>query len=67
MERRSEQRVQVLNEIEQTLETYCSDCFVYRYHRKDFGRTHAHKFCLSSCTVGSGLKELGDRLQKNKE
>ncbi|WP_019241920.1 MULTISPECIES: zinc-finger domain-containing protein [Bacillus] len=60
------ERKELLEQVEETLTMYCTDCFLYRYHRKEFGRNKAHQFCLSSCTVGEKLRTFGISLnQKN--
>ena len=61
---RKESRQSVLNEVERTLEQYCSGCFLYSHNRKERGRAGAHKFCLSSCTVGEKLRQFGEQLKK---
>lgn len=63
MKRQNTVRVKVLDEIDKNLQTYCFGCFLYSHHKKDGGRTQAHQFCLSQCTVGKQLKELGDKLK----
>ncbi|MFS0781487.1 zinc-finger domain-containing protein [Bacillus sp. 1P06AnD] len=57
-------RTDILKQLESTLSTYCSGCFLYAQNRKDVGRAKAHQFCLSSCTVGEQLKEIGNELLK---
>ncbi|WP_409298181.1 zinc-finger domain-containing protein [Peribacillus sp. SCS-26] len=56
-------RKDICSEVDTMLEDYCKDCFLKAHHRKEKGRTFAHKFCISQCTVGEKLKELGDRLK----
>ena len=58
------ERKLLLQQVEQTLNT-CSGCFLYVHHKREWGRTNAHSYCLSSCTVGQQLKILGDRLNQN--
>jgi hypothetical protein len=52
----------VYSEMEAVLEDYCKDCFLYSTLRKEKGRNYAHKFCISQCTVGEKLKEIGNKL-----
>ncbi|WP_409301275.1 zinc-finger domain-containing protein [Peribacillus sp. SCS-155] len=53
----------ILTEVEQVLEEYCKDCFVYSTLRKENGRSFAHKFCIRQCTVGERIKEIGMKLK----
>ncbi|MEQ2528586.1 zinc-finger domain-containing protein [Robertmurraya yapensis] len=55
-------RKQVLMEVEEMLNSYCKGCFLHKYHKKEIGRTYAHKFCISQCTVGQKIKMIGDKL-----
>ncbi|AZB43272.1 zinc-finger domain-containing protein [Bacillus sp. FJAT-42376] len=55
-------RKQKLDEIGELLDTYCVDCLLKQHFRKEYGKTHAHSFCISQCTVGLKLKELGEKL-----
>ena len=57
-------RILLLDEVNRTLQDYCEGCFLYCTHRKEHGRTYAHKFCLSHCTVGQKLKEVGNKISK---
>nr|WP_097678023.1 zinc-finger domain-containing protein [Bacillus mediterraneensis] len=41
---------------------YCTDCLLKKYHRKEKGKRFAHRFCISSCTVGEKIKECGKRI-----
>lgn len=54
----------LLKQVEETLNT-CSGCFLYTLHKRECGRTNAHSYCLSSCTVGEQLKRLGEKLNQN--
>lgn len=57
-------KVSIINEIDEMLTTYCEGCFVRVQLRKDEGKTAAHRFCISSCTVGTQLQFLGNELNK---
>lgn len=46
------------------LTTYCEGCFVRTQIRKDEGKTAAHRFCISNCTIGTQLQFLGNELNK---
>ena len=55
----------VMNEIDDILGIYCEDCFLKRQLSKEVGKTQAHKFCISHCTVGEQLKLLGEKMNKS--
>ncbi|MFS0645844.1 zinc-finger domain-containing protein [Siminovitchia sp. 179-K 8D1 HS] len=55
-------RTNVLKEIEEILQHYCTDCFLKKHFRKMYSKTYAHQFCINQCTVGSTLKEKGKEL-----
>ena len=57
-------KLSIINEIDEMLNTYCEGCFVRTQIRKDQGKTAAHRFCISSCTIGTQLKFLGNELNK---
>ncbi|MBT2582100.1 zinc-finger domain-containing protein [Planococcus sp. ISL-109] len=57
-------KVSIINEIDDMLSTYCEGCFVKAQLRKDEGKTAAHRFCISECTVGTQLQFLGQELNK---
>ncbi|AKP47511.1 MULTISPECIES: zinc-finger domain-containing protein [Bacillus] len=55
-------RKQLLEEVDELLQTYCRGCLVKSTLRKEYGKTRAHRFCIRECTVGEKLKEYGRRL-----
>ncbi|EGA89812.1 hypothetical protein GPDM_08385 [Planococcus donghaensis MPA1U2] len=57
-------KISIINEIDEMLTTYCDGCFVRSQIRKDEGKTAAHRFCISNCTVGTQLQFLGEELNK---
>lgn len=57
-------KLSIINEIDETMEMYCEDCFIRKQIRKDQGKTAAHRFCISNCTVGQQLQFLGNELNK---
>lgn len=63
----NKERLMILGQLDQTLQTYCSGCFLYTQNKKDSGRSYAHQFCLSSCTVGAHLRIYGDKLNQHSE
>ena len=56
----------VIREIDEMLETYCDGCFLKRELKSNGGKTKAHRFCISLCTVGEHLQFLGKELNKVK-
>lgn len=57
-------KLTIINEIDEMLNTYCEGCFVRAQIRKDEGKTAAHRFCISNCTIGTQLQFLGNELNK---
>ena len=56
-------RKKIYDELEEML-SVCEGCFLQKHFRRKKGRTFAHQFCLSECTVGEKLKQLGQELTK---
>ena len=54
----------VMSEIDETLDTFCEGCFLKRQLSKDKGKTAAHNFCITTCTIGEHLKFLGQEMNK---
>lgn len=57
-------KLSIINEIDEMLASYCEGCFVRTQMRKEQGKTAAHRFCISNCTVGTQLQFLGNELNK---
>lgn len=55
-------RKEIFCRMGELMDTYCTDCFLYKYHRSEKGRNYAHRFCITQCTVGSQIKSYGKRL-----
>ncbi|MFT4414141.1 zinc-finger domain-containing protein [Fredinandcohnia humi] len=55
-------RKKLLLEVGEVLDTYCQDCFVKEFFRKERGKRYAQSFCIKNCTVGEKLKEYGRKL-----
>ena len=49
-------------QVDHLLNTYCQGCFLHKQLVADHGRRHAHKFCITNCTVGEQLKLMGSQL-----
>ncbi|MGC8230422.1 zinc-finger domain-containing protein [Pseudobacillus badius] len=58
------ERKQLIAEVEGILHTYCEGCLLKAAFRKEKGKSYAHKFCITECTVGEQLKRCGERLLK---
>jgi hypothetical protein len=43
---------------------YCQNCFLHKHLKQEKGRRHAHRFCITECTVGEKIKEFGEMLIK---
>lgn len=63
---KSVNRMEALLKVDQLLTRYCTGCFLYKHHRKEMSRSYAHRFCISSCTVGKQVKKYGDELAQTK-
>lgn len=57
----------IVREIDNLLDTYCTDCFLKTEMRQKGGKTFAHRFCIQTCTVGDQLHFLGEELNKVKQ
>ncbi|WP_277584317.1 zinc-finger domain-containing protein [Psychrobacillus antarcticus] len=57
---------QLINKIDELLDTYCDGCFVRKQLRKESGKTIAYRFCLEQCTVGENIKQIGSQLKCSK-
>ncbi|RID84222.1 zinc-finger domain-containing protein [Mesobacillus zeae] len=58
-------RKEWLEEVEELMSMYCTGCFLKQHHKKEKGKRYAHKFCITNCTVGSKIREYGDKLEKH--
>ena len=57
-------KLDVMSEIDEILDSYCDGCFLKTYLKKEQGKSSAHSFCITKCTVGEHLKFLGVELNK---
>lgn len=57
-------KLHVMNEIDEILNTYCEGCFLKKHFTKENSKTVAHKYCITQCTVGEHLQYLGRELNK---
>ena len=57
-------KVDVMKDIDELTDIYCTDCLVIRDLRKSRGKQGAHRFCIESCTVGEQLQFLGKEMMK---
>jgi hypothetical protein len=56
-------RRQVVDKVDELIDTYCSDCLLKAYFRKEYGKSKAHRFCIAECTVGEQIKLYGNQLK----
>lgn len=54
----------IIEDIDAIQDKYCRDCIVKQQLRKERGKTGAHKFCITTCSVGKKLQFLGQELMK---
>ena len=54
----------VMNEITEILDVYCAGCFLKTQLAKEKGKTGAHRFCITTCTIGEQLQFLGQEMNK---
>lgn len=57
-------KLDVMKEINQLLDIYCEGCYVKKQLLKERGKTGAHQFCISECSVGDQLQFLGREINK---
>jgi hypothetical protein len=55
----------VMNEINEILDAYCDGCFLKKQLSKEKGKARAHRFCITTCTIGEQLQFLGQEMNKN--
>lgn len=58
------ERLNVMNEIDTIMDTYCMDCLLKKALAKDKGKRAAHRFCIKECTVGEQIRLLGEEMNK---
>ncbi len=54
-------RQQWLARIDALHDTYCVNCPIKATLTKEKSKTAAHRFCITTCTVGEELKQCGRR------
>ena len=57
-------KMTVIRDIDDMLETYCDGCFIKKELKSKNGKSIAHRFCINRCTVGEQLQFLGKELLK---
>ena len=57
-----EERMALL-QIDELIETYCKECLLKTHLRETKGKTKAHQYCITKCSVGMKIKQLGNTLQ----
>ncbi|KAB2338252.1 zinc-finger domain-containing protein [Cytobacillus depressus] len=58
-------RKQIFDEVEAILATYCQGCLLHKHHKEEKGRRYAHRFCITECTVGEKIKNIGRKLSQS--
>ena len=56
-------RTKCNRKIDELMNTYCDKCLLKTHIRKTEGKTQAHHFCISECSIGKQIKQLGNELQ----
>ncbi|XXM74243.1 zinc-finger domain-containing protein [Lysinibacillus sphaericus] len=56
-------RRQAVDKVDELIDTYCRDCLLKAYFRKESGKARAHRFCIKECTVGQEIRHYGEKLQ----
>ncbi|MFZ7943110.1 MULTISPECIES: zinc-finger domain-containing protein [Bacillaceae] len=56
-------RKELFSQAEELMKQYCDGCFLHQHLKKDGGRRLAHRFCISQCTIGIKLQEVGSKLK----
>ncbi len=60
-------RVEIMGEIDEIMDKYCNDCLLKKALNQERGKTAAHRFCISECTIGDQLRFLGNEMNKFSE
>ncbi|KFL43220.1 hypothetical protein CH76_07895 [Lysinibacillus sp. BF-4] len=55
----------IVENIDALQDTYCRDCPVKQALREDKGKRGAHHFCISACSIGKKLQQLGTQLTRS--
>jgi hypothetical protein len=55
-------RKQLFSEVEELLANYCKGCFLHQHFKNEKGRRYAHRFCITKCTIGERIKQIGNKL-----
>ncbi|MCM2604946.1 zinc-finger domain-containing protein [Rossellomorea marisflavi] len=55
-------RKQLIDKVDELSDAYCKGCLLKAHFRKEYGKTHAHRFCIEECTVGREIRRYGERL-----
>ncbi|MDA1475403.1 zinc-finger domain-containing protein [Bacillus changyiensis] len=53
---------EIFKELTDLQDSYCEGCFIKKHFRKEHGKTYAHTFCITKCTVGEKLRTFGEVL-----
>ncbi|MCR8846871.1 zinc-finger domain-containing protein [Rossellomorea sp. SC111] len=58
-------RKEVVDKVDELIDTYCNDCLLKAHFRKEYGKTYAHRFCIEQCTIGEQIRHYGECLNKS--
>ncbi|WP_238473830.1 zinc-finger domain-containing protein [Paenisporosarcina cavernae] len=58
--------IDILDELNDLEQRFCTDCFLKKTLKETESKTSAHRFCISSCTVGKQLQFIGQELIKHR-
>ena len=59
----TESKKRAISQIDQLMNQYCEHCMIKTHIRKSQNKTQAHHFCISECSVGKQIQQLGNELQ----
>ncbi|AVP37052.1 zinc-finger domain-containing protein [Staphylococcus felis] len=54
---------QAIQSIDKLMNQYCNQCLIKTHLRKEKSKTKAHHFCISECSIGKQIQQLGNELQ----
>ncbi|GGI42204.1 zinc-finger domain-containing protein [Mammaliicoccus stepanovicii] len=52
-----------IKQIDELMETYCKKCLLKTHYRETMGKHKAHQYCISECSIGIRIKQIGNQLQ----
>lgn len=52
-----------IKQIDKLMENYCKGCLLKTHYRETKGKQQAHQYCISECSIGIQIKQIGNKLQ----